>query len=377
MALEIPWVIEEHTKVKHQILESYVTVWMAIMFSQQTKLGYKQKLIYIDGFAGPGVYWSDDSKREEIWGSPVIIAQKANEFIEKDKGRELLILGIDKEKKCIESLQKLLDDNNKFKQKWHTALGEFEGTINKILDNLEEAKGKIAPSFFFIDPFGYSGFSMATLKRILRYPRMELFINLNVYDINRFLEAEHACQSLNSLYGTDKYIDAAKCEGDKKISFLMELYCAQLKDAEVELFVQPFRINTTGQGTRPRYFLIHVSQNIKALKEMKNAMSKISTQPFRFEAVGLDPSRQLDLFELSGEEVLRERLIVFINASKDKIPYDEIEDWAYQATSGVAKEIKSALVSLEKSGEIKVLRKPGQKHNTVTTGAMVERIRKE
>lgn len=90
---EIPWVIEEHTKVKHQLLEDYVTVWMAIMFSQQARLSLKQKLVYIDGFAGPGVYWSDETKSAEIPGSPIIIANKANEFIEKNKTREVYILG--------------------------------------------------------------------------------------------------------------------------------------------------------------------------------------------------------------------------------------------------------------------------------------------
>jgi len=370
---EIPWVIEEHTKVKHQILEGYVTIWMAIMFSQQARLSYNKRLIYVDGFAGPGVYWADETKASSVPGSPVIIAQKANEFIDKDKTREVKILGIDNDPKCISSLKKLLEEVNKHKQSWDAVEGTFEETVNKIFDYLNDVSQRIAPAFFFIDPFGYAGFCMNTLKRIMEHPRTELFINLDVYDINRFIEAQHSTNCLHQLFGTDAYQQAAQYAGDKKISFLMELYCKQLKDLGNEIFVQPFRVNAAGQGTRPRYFLIHVSQNIKALKEMKNAMSKSSTQPFRFEAIGIDPCRQLDLFEPAGEDVVRNKILEFIkHKSSDKILYEGLECWAYQATSGIAREIKQTLVSLENEGKIVVERKPRQRTNTVNDGAFVQ-----
>ncbi len=370
---EIPWVIEEHTKVKHQLLENYVTVWLAIMFSQQARLGYEKKLIYVDGFAGPGLYWLDGTKCSTIPGSPIIIAKKANEFIEKDNTRQLVIIGVDNEQRCINSLQKLLKETNKYNQHWEATLSTFEETINKIFDYLNDNTHHIAPSFFFIDPFGYSGFCMNTLKRILEHPRTELFINLNVYDINRFIEAEHATNCMHELFGNDEYQRVIQYSGDNKISFLMDLYCKQLKDLSKGLFIQPFRVNATGQGTRPRYFLIHVSQNIKALKEMKNAMSKSATQPFRFEAIGIDPCRQLDLFEPTGEEMLKSKILEFISrSSNNKISYEGIEDWAYQSTSGIAKEIKTALVSLESEKKIIIERKPRQRSNTVNDGAFIQ-----
>jgi len=373
---EIPWVIEEHTKVKHQLLEDYVTVWMAIMFSQQAKIYRKQKLVYVDGFAGPGTYWVDVNKKKAIPGSPIIIAQKANEFIEKDGTREVIILSIDNDQRCIDYLQKLLQQNNKFNQDWDVSLGTFEETVNKIFDFLKETNSNIAPALFFIDPFGYAGFCMSTLERIMKHPRTELFINLNVYDINRFFEAEHSTKCLHELFGTDDYLKAANYNGNKKISFLMELYCKQLKNLGKDIFVQPFRVNTAGQGTRPRYFLIHVSQNIKALKEMKNAMSKSSTQPFRFEAIGIDPYRQMDLFEPTGEDVLRNKILEFVkNDTFGKILYQDLENWAYQSTSGIAREIKQALVTLANKKMILIERKPRQRTNTVNDGAYVQLLK--
>jgi hypothetical protein len=244
-----------------------------------------------------------------------------------------------------------------------------------MLDYLEASAQRIAPAFFFIDPFGYSGFPMRTLGRILKHPRTELFINFDVYDIIRFLEAGHAKQSLTGLFGTEQYHEIAYLSGDNKASFLMDLYCRQLKALGNELYIQPFRVNTPGQGVRPRYFLIHVSQNIKALREMKNAMRKSSTQPFRFEAIGLDPNRQMDLFEPPGEQILRDKMLGYLSNHKGhQISYASVEDWAYQSTHGVSKDIKAVLMNLETEKKVKIIRKPGQKSNTVVEGAVIDII---
>jgi hypothetical protein len=36
---EIPWVIDEHTRIKHALLTKYIDPWMAIFFAVQSKLG--------------------------------------------------------------------------------------------------------------------------------------------------------------------------------------------------------------------------------------------------------------------------------------------------------------------------------------------------
>jgi len=78
--MEIPWVIEEQTKVKHQLLKNYISPWMAILFSQQEKYKFPQKLLYFDGFSGPGIYFEDDKKGTTCFGSPLIVADIANKY---------------------------------------------------------------------------------------------------------------------------------------------------------------------------------------------------------------------------------------------------------------------------------------------------------
>lgn len=59
------WKIEQHTLVKHAILKAYLDAWFPILG------GTYLKLVYVDGFAGPGLY------EEGQIGSPVIAIETA------------------------------------------------------------------------------------------------------------------------------------------------------------------------------------------------------------------------------------------------------------------------------------------------------------
>lgn len=54
------WKMQPHTEMKHIILKKYLDAWLPIMANTN------KKILYIDGFAGPGEY-----KNGEI-GSPII-----------------------------------------------------------------------------------------------------------------------------------------------------------------------------------------------------------------------------------------------------------------------------------------------------------------
>ena len=71
----IPWVIEQQTAVKHQLLRSYIATWMNILWQQQERLRQPAHLIYVDGFAGPGEYWTTKSATEKVDGSPISSAK--------------------------------------------------------------------------------------------------------------------------------------------------------------------------------------------------------------------------------------------------------------------------------------------------------------
>jgi three-Cys-motif partner protein len=59
------WPIEPHTSAKHQILRKYLDAWLPILGT------YNKRIVYIDGFSGPGQYTGGEP------GSPIIALEAA------------------------------------------------------------------------------------------------------------------------------------------------------------------------------------------------------------------------------------------------------------------------------------------------------------
>lgn len=374
---EIPWVIEEQTKIKLELLEQYISPWMSILFSNQARYNLPEILLYFDGFSGPGVYFKDDKKQSHCDGSPLIVANVANRYIKEKKDRKVFMFCIDKKLDCANILEDKLQKKNYFKQLWQVYNGSFDDIVNKIVDEIERLRLTDQPMFFFIDPFGYSDYPMSTLRRLLRYPRVELFINFMIYDIVRFFDQSNFKDNFLKLFGMDdvEYSNTFESTNfnypEKKQAYLLNVYCKKLTEIAKANFVMPFRINTPGRGTRPKYYLIHASKNIKALKVMKDAMAKVSQRPYAFEAIGINTEQRM-LFEPPEKIQIVERLQQHLERIyPEGILYQDIEDWAYANTNGISKSIKAALVELEKYEVIEISRKPRQRKNTVTAGAKI------
>lgn len=369
--IEIPWVIEEHTIVKHELLKNYIEPWMAIFFKVQRRHGRPQIVIYFDGFCGPGTYYTDRTKQQECCGSPLIVADVANRYIDEDKTRSVVMHCIDKHARCVELLTQKLKGVNKHSQDWNVHLADFDERIEEVLCDIDSSQLGVQPMFFFLDPFGYSGYSMRQLKRILKYPRAELFINFMVYDIVRFCEDRQFEENMIALFGCDDFKQVAECAtSEQKYAFFVNLYSRALYSTGAD-YVMPFRVNTPSQGTRPRYYLIHASKDRLALRVMKDNMAKQSDSPYRFEAVGI-ATHQMSLFENPDKLLLRERILAFIRYNRSKkLLFEDVETWAYENTNGVSRTIKEALRILENDGAVTIERKPRQRKNTVTNGAYI------
>lgn len=374
MSLEIPWIIQDPTKIKHKLLKDYISPWMNILFQHQKRCGFPEILLYFDGFSGPGIYYEDNTKTATCLGSPAIVADIANKYIEEKLSRKVFIICIDKEKECVEKLKTLLDSANKYGQVWEVHHAEFKDKATTILDKIDGYGLGKQPMFFFIDPFGYSGYPLALIKRIIQYPRAEIFINFMVHDLVRFCEDITKEAVLLEQFGCNDFNKIGTYSNpEEKQAFLLKLYTEQslTKLAGAE-FVMPFRINTPRQGTRPRYYMIHVSKNYAALKLMKDRMAKISDSEYEFHAIGIKPAMQ-DFFIDSEDVKLQKKLLNFIKTSSGaNNNYENIESWAYINTCGVSKTIKYSIVELEKKKKVNVTRLPRQRANTVADGAVIE-----
>lgn len=375
---EIPWIIQEQTKLKHQLLGYYIKQWMAILYRAQEKGRYLETLLYFDGFSGPGVYWKDEHKKSTVPGSPIIVAQLANKFLDAKPERQFIIFAIDKNQVCVEMTNERFKKINKHNQLWIAHHAEFEDAVNSLFDRIERDDLHRPPMFIFIDPFGYSGFTMNTLKRLMRYPRVELFVTLMIYEIVRWYTSEEKEERMYDLFGCWDFKEALSFSSpEQRQLFLKNLYCRELNQSANAKFVMPFRINTPEQSTRPRYYLIHASNHIKALRVMKDSMFRFSEDQYSFKAIGLLPD-QFQLFEDPGKIELKQRILIYCKDCYPKsLDFDEVEHWAYINTNGVSRTIKRSLIELEDNELIKITRKPRQRKSTVTKGAKIVYLDRE
>ena len=186
------WTYWEHPRVKHELLGKYLKVWVS-------KLGsvYK-RLYYFDGFAGRGEY------EDKTLGSPIIAMRVANEVAKKKLGSEVVCVFIEKDLDNSENLKTVVEEYAPEYPcvKAHCVHGEFATVISDIL---EDVGARLAPSFFFIDPFGFSGIPFRVIKDILSIRGTETFFPVMYRDISRFLASPNVEHVFDELFGTKKW----------------------------------------------------------------------------------------------------------------------------------------------------------------------------
>ncbi|GAB3740186.1 three-Cys-motif partner protein TcmP [Spirosoma jeollabukense] len=329
---KVVWECAPHTIAKHKILEYYLGAWFPILAR------YNGKIIYVDGFSGPGEYIGGEK------GSPLIALEVAAaqqkhlvhsqvgfEFIEQDEQRA----------KNLESAIATLDLPENFTI--DVARANFQDVINSRLDSLDKSGTKNAPIFAFIDPFGFSGVPYSLLKRLLTYEKTEVFVYFARNSINRFVEVAKVEQHMKDLFGLEKIEVPA---GVNRLDFLKGLYESQLK--EIAKYVGSFSmINAKGV---PIYDLFFASNNLTGYVKMKEAMWKVDeTGGFKFDYRD-DPSQAI-LFPVNPLDSLVKLIKEKGKGGKD-LNIDRIERYVESNTIYLASHMKRALRQLE---EMKVI----------------------
>ena len=258
------WDKDPHTDAKHQILEEYLKAWFPILTR------WNGKIIYIDGFAGPGVY----SKGED--GSPIIAIKTAQNHSQSSTFNEILFLFIEKDKERVKNLQEVIA--KKFPSLPHKFKciikgDEFAPTLEKFLDDVDSSGDRLSPTLAFIDPFGYSGMPMTLIARLLANSKTEVIITFMTGFIVRFTD-EMRAEALDELFGTNEWrkVNQIK-EFEEREKFLIDLYTKQLREAAGATYVRTFEMRDS--ANRPLYHLVFGTKNLKGMEVMKAAMFKV------------------------------------------------------------------------------------------------------
>jgi len=199
------WEAKPHTLAKIEIVGRYLYLWFSILGAH----GSNKRLVYIDGFAGPGRYTNSDRS------SPVAALQAAKDAIQQSKanlqGVEFAFLFVEKQRDFADSLRNIIESEEWPPEvKWRVEHGSFEDKVGGILTNLRTSGAKLAPTFAFIDPFGATGLPFRVVAEILSYPKCEVLLNLDSDGIGRVLTAQQFEKNqahLDALFGDQSWKD--------------------------------------------------------------------------------------------------------------------------------------------------------------------------
>ncbi len=310
------------TLVKHVILRKYLERFAHIVGSVKSPW---DSITYVDGFSGP---WQNKSEKYEDTSFAIALGElrKARDNL-KSSGKSLRIRCFFLEENPS-AFVKLKDYCDKIEDAEIRVLNaSFEESIPEILQFVNQGRNTFP--FFFIDPTGWTGFSMMAIAPLLRHKPGEVLINFMMGHIFRFLDSDQGKtqESFKELFGSMDF--KARIEGLKG---------QDKEDAVIEAYIQSLR--TTGgfsrtcnaiilrpEEDRTHFHLIYATRSPKGVEVFKDAEKSGMAAQEKARAMADLQRREtetgmIDLFGLDGPsdtrhyDRLRDR---YLNRAQAKI----------------------------------------------------------
>ena len=197
------WKIKPHTLAKHILLRRYLGAWFPIL----TIGGHNRRVIYLDGFAGPGRYSENEP------GSPIIALDTLinHSHFSQMTHTEFIFAFVEQDPDRYHSLQGELEAfwNLQGEAPSNVEVRPYNEPFEDVARYITAAAhGKLAPTLAFVDPFGWSGVAMRTIGELLGSRKCEVLFNFMHESINRFVSDTRVgtTRSLAELFGTDDFV---------------------------------------------------------------------------------------------------------------------------------------------------------------------------
>jgi three-Cys-motif partner protein len=347
------WVMAPHTRAKHQILQHYLGAWYPILGS------WNRRVVYIDGFAGRGRY--DDGSE----GSPQIALRTLLDHghLARMGSCEFRFMFIENNRNNAEALEETLAEFVASYEVWpanvHFSVynASFDEHMGAVVATLREQNKRLAPTFAFVDPFGYTRFPMELLGAIGSTKNSELLINFMVGFVQRFIERDGQQKSIQELYGMEVDDVLTQLEaGEDRIEQLIDVYRSKLAEAANLPYTQRFyMLNNTGNIS---YALVHGTRSETGLSRMKAAMWKVDpggNYRFADRMAGVNV-----LFELDPDLAPLRAAILYEFRRQTGVTAKQVKRYALVRTLYREPHVTPLLREFETNGRIQVHRPKGK-----------------
>lgn len=336
---------KEQSQVKAAIVSKYFGAWAKVIMPWAKKAG--GKIAYLDLFAGPGRY-KDGTK-----STPIMILEQA--ISDPQMSKMLVAMFNDVDADNSESLERSIGEISGIETLRYKPMVYNEEVGEDIVKRFESVR--LAPTLFFVDPWGYKGLSLRLINSVLRNWGCDAIFFFNYNRISMGISNSLVEEHMNALFGEQraKSLRAAVKDLTPEVreATIVEELAKALREMGGE-YVLPFRFRNA-DGKRTSHHLIFVSKNIRGYSIMKDVMARESSKEeqgvptFEYNPFILD---QGILFELSRPlDELRNMLLE--QFAGRALSVEDVYSPHHVGRRFIKKNYKDILMKLESDGIIK------------------------
>lgn len=258
---ETIWALDPHTVGKHLVLSAYLNAWIPIIGQRG------ERVVIIDGFAGPGVYANGEP------GSPMIALDLVRSHTALSRIGEVVMLFVEQDPKRFAALKNqiaLRGDSLPKEISIHAEHGTFAEAMTALRQAMDENSSQLAPSFTMIDPFGVKGVTHDDIRWLLAQPKSELYVSFMVPWAARFIASSEFEQHLDAFLGPIDWRSTIGAPFLKAVENLQNMFDASLRAAGATHVVRfdLFNANTY------KYSIFFASKHELGCAKMKEAIWK-------------------------------------------------------------------------------------------------------
>ena len=300
-------------RAKHQLLSKYLGGWFPILASANGSV------IYIDCHAGRGRHTTGDEGSPILALQTLLSHQSSNRIL---RGTDLHFVFFETDQQNYDAL---LDEIRALGQlpaevNVYPFREDYEAALRKTVANVRQRGQTLAPSFVFVDPYGFQ-LSMELLNSLLQFRGCELLINFMYRYIDLAIHNPDQANNMDTLFGCHDWSDLSRINNlESRYRETIALFSRQLQ-AEFAT-----HMNMMGTNNAPKYVLIHASNHPKGRNLMKDSMWAISPDG-SFTAYERDNPSQLVLIEPEPDLQLLKNML-WTQFTGEQVHTKKIDNWS-------------------------------------------------
>jgi three-Cys-motif partner protein len=252
---------KEQSLVKHEVLRKYLSTFAHKVGS------WWDSITYVDGFSGPWNSVSADLKDSSFAIAIGELRQARDTHRAKKKDLKLRCFFVEENPDAFKQLEDYANAQTDVEIRPVHAC--FEQAIPEILQFIKEDKKTF--TFTLIDPKGWTGFALDTIRPLIRVQPGEVLVNFMTSFIIRFVDVDEVRDQLAAMYGSCEALDRIRdLRGMDRTDACVSEYCAALKSAGGFDFVSPAVVLQPTRD-RPHFHLIYGTRKLVGLDVFKKA----------------------------------------------------------------------------------------------------------